>query len=397
MALVTLSLTPLKQTFWTQGFRPFFLGAGSFAILSVILWLGLYGLHWQLLPPHYPPLWWHMHEMIFGYTLAVIAGFLLTAVKNWTQITPAPPIILKVLVVLWLVARLLPFSPLPNYLVALADLSFDLLLVILIGKSLLKAKNYKQLPILGFLSALTLTNGFFYLGLLGYNANGLLIGLYLGFYIILGLLMVMGRRVIPYFIEHGVNTPFKATQYHWLDILIIITFIMFVVSEMIGFSTQNNTAQTFSGILAVIQALLHGFRLWGWYHPNIWGMPLLWSLVLGYGWISVGFLLKYFHVVADVPYSQSIHAFAYGALAMITVSMMSRVALGHSGRNVNNPPSLLRVIFILLFAGAFIRVFYTWIVPEYYELWIILSQSIWILAFTAWTITYFPIFTKPSQ
>jgi uncharacterized protein involved in response to NO len=98
-----------------------------------------------------------------------------------------------------------------------------------------------------------------------------------------------------------------------------------------------------------------------------------------------------------VPYSQSIHAFAYGALAMITVSMMSRVALGHSGRNVNNPPSLLRVIFILLFAGAFIRVFYTWIVPEYYELWIILSQSIWILAFTAWTITYFPIFTKPSQ
>ena len=108
-----------------------------------------------------------------------------------------------------------------------------------------------------------------------------------------------------------------------------------------------------SGVLALVQAVLHGFRLLGWYHPNIWEKPLLWVLYLAYGWLIVGFLLKFLNLGAGIA-PVWLHAFAYGGIAMMTAGMMMGLALGHTGRNVAEPPAILSIIFLLLFSGAFI-------------------------------------------
>ncbi|WP_028487642.1 NnrS family protein [Thiothrix lacustris] len=376
------------------GFRPFFLGAGLFAVLGMILWAGIYGFGWSALPAAYPAITWHAHEMVFGYAVAVAAGFLLTAVKNWTNQQTLHETPLLVLAGVWATARLLPFLGVPLIVIAVVDTLFLLWLTIAMARPIIRSKQWKQLALVGKIALLVPANIAFYLGLLGYWPEGVSVGLYSGFYIILGLIFTMGRRVIPFFIERGVGCPFTARNDVWVDRLSLVLFLVFAIADVIALATGNALAGLLSGVLALVQVVLHSFRLLGWYHPNIWEKPLLWSLYLAYGWLIAGFLLKFVYLTSGgVPVW--IHAFAYGGIAMMTVGMMSRVALGHTGRNVAEPPAILAVIFLLLFAGAFIRVLNIWLVPEFYAMWILSAQFLWIAAFVLFLWHYAPMLIKP--
>lgn len=376
------------------GFRPFFLAAGLFAVVAMFLWLGIYHFAWPLLPASYPTPLWHAHEMVFGYAVAVGAGFLLTAVKNWTNIQTIHGRPLLILALLWLLARLSPFTGLLP-LAALADTAFLCWLTYEIARPVIKAKQWNQSAIGGKIALLIPANIVFYLGLLGYWPEGVQVGLYSGFYIILALIFTMGRRVIPFFIERGVGCPFEAKNDVWVDRFSLILFLGFAVADVLAISFGNATAQFIAALLALAQVPFHAFRMVGWYHPNIWEKPLLWVLFMAYGWLVAGFLFKFLATTMGVSPWIGIHAFSVGGIGMMTIGMMARVALGHSGRNVFDPPQILIVVFLVLFSAAFIRVLNVWLVPEFYGEWILSSQLLWITAFALFVWHYAPMLVKP--
>lgn len=378
------------------GFRPFFLGAGLFAVIGMVLWAGIYGFGWAGLHAAYPAQRWHAHEMVFGYAVAVAAGFLLTAVKNWTNQQTLHEAPLLVLAGVWALARVLPFLGVPLIVVAIVDTLFLVWLKLALARPILRTKQWKQLALVGKIALLIPANIAFYLGLLGYWAEGVQVGLYSGFYLILGLIFTMGRRVIPFFIERGVGCPFTARNDVWVDRFSLVLFLLFAVADVTALATGNPMATLLTGILALVQAVLHSFRLQGWYHANIWEKPLLWALYLAYGWLVIGFLLKFLHLATGIA-PVWIHAFAYGGIALMTVGMMTRVALGHTGRDVSEPPAILPVIFLLLFAGAFVRVVNAAVVPEFYAMWILSAQLLWIAAFALFVWQYAPMLIKPRM
>ncbi len=367
------------------GFRPFFLGAVAFAVLAMVVWMGVYQLNWDLGLASLPPTTWHAHEMIYGYSLAVIAGFLLTAVKNWTGIQTLHGYQLAGLFILWVTARLLALTQTPIELIAVLDSLFLLILIVALTVPIIKAKSRKQLGIIAKLILIFLSNILFYFGNAGMIEGGTQQGLLSGLYLVIGLILMLGRRVIPFFIEKGVGYPVKIKNWPWLDISSLVLFFIFWV-------TASFTAfDTITAFLAVTLFVLHCIRLWGWYTTGIWKKPLLWILYLAYIFLIFGFLLTALSLFSDLPPSIAIHAFAMGGIGMMTMGMMARVSLGHTGRNIAEPPRLLIFSLILLLAGSIIRVILPLLFPDHYTIWIGISQILWVSSFALFFFIYAPI------
>ena len=379
-----------KTSFLHLGFRPFFFAALSFGVISIALWLVLYTFGKGILPNDYPIISWHAHEMIFGFATATVTGFLLTAVKNWTGIQTINGKPLLGLFLLWLFARVLAFIPSPWALPVLAVVDSLYLLGVTLAFSIpvFKVKQWKNLAFSGKLLILFIANIVFYLGLLGYLENGVHYGLYIGFYTVLAVIFNMGRRVIPFFIEKGLGCPFEAKNYHWVDVSSLWLFLAFSIADI--FLPNHYLVAILAGALVV----LHGARLYGWYHKAIWKKSLLWVLLIGYSWIVLGFILKFLSVFFSISPFLALHAFAYGGIGMITSGMMARVSLGHTGNNVFEPPKILHVIFGLLFIGAFARVILPLFLDQYYIHLIGASQVLWITAFSLFFIVYAPMLIK---
>ena len=378
------------------GFRPFFLSAGAFAVIGILLWTAIYSFNWQGLNAAYPAMTWHAHEMIFGYTLAVVAGFLLTAIKNWTgqQTLHQAPLLL--LTAIWLAARLLPFMQgLSLQAVASVDLLFMLALLAAVAIPVLRARQWQQAGIIAKVALMTLANAVFYLGLLGYWPAGIQLGLYAGLYLMIALIFTMGRRVIPFFIERGVGVSFKANNTRWVDRSSLVLFLLFAITDLIAMTQGNQALAGMAAALALVQIPLHGWRLYGWYHAAIWQKPLLWVLYVAYAWLVLGFGLKFLSWSTGLSPWLAVHAFAYGGIGMMTLGMMARVILGHTGRNVFEPPALVGKIFAILFAGACVRILAVWALPQWYWWWIVIAQCLWMLAFGLFVWLYAPMLIKP--
>jgi len=380
-----------KIAFLHLGFRPFFAGATIFAVISMSLWLAIYEFGLYVDMKTLPSILWHSHEMIFGYSMAVIAGFLLTAVRNWTGVMTLHGAGLLALFMLWLAARILHFIPFSQVTVItpVADLLFMLLLIIAIAIPIIKVRQWMQAGILAVLLLLFLGNLLFYLSISGLVRFSPQVGIYLGFYLILAMVFIMARRVVPFFIEKGVGYEVKINNWLWLDVLSIILFGAFAVSDIIW------PDQEIVALLAVLLFVLHTMRLIQWHTSGIWKKPLLWVLYLAYGFITIGFALKAAVYLAGVSPFIALHAFSVGGIGMITLGMMSRVALGHTGRDVFNPPRILFTIFSLILLSAIFRVVMPLVVMSNYTLWIGISQILWISSFVVFSFVYIPMLIKP--
>jgi len=382
---------PTSIALFQSGFRPFFLGAALFAVFSVLVWMFVYVYSWRMPFNGLLPVIWHAHEMIYGYSLAVISGFLLTAVGNWTnhQTLHGTPLIL--LFILWLSARGLAFfsGSVSIEFLAVVDNLFIACLLISTAIPVIKARQWANLGIIALLFIFLVANIVFYRAVLYVDVVGIYIGIYLGFYVVLALIFIMSRRVIPFFIEKGVGYPIKVKNWKWLDISSLVLFLIFCIADL--FITNKLVVTSVAGILFI----LHGARLIAWYTPGIWKKPLLWVLYLAYGALFSGFALKVMAYVFDLSPSLSVHAFAFGGVGMITLGMMSRVALGHSGRNIFEPPKALFWVFALLAIGTVVRVLFPIFSQTHYLLWIGLSQVFWIISFTLFLYIYFPILMRP--
>lgn len=371
------------------GFRVFFLGAAVYSIVAVLFWVGVYTSKLSLPMIGLSMFQWHAHEMIFGYSMAVIAGFLLTAVKNWTGIQTVHGLPLLAIFSLWLVARVMfLFGSTYINLAAIFDMLFIFSVIVAAVIPIVRSKNWRQLGILSKLLLLAATNASFYLGYAGVLEQGLAWGIYGGLYLVIALILTLGSRVIPFFITRGVDYPVEIKNPKWIMISGLLIFLVFVISEL--FLHDNNI----SGIASAALFIIYSIRLVGWYTPGIWKKPLLWSLYLAMLFINIGFLLFALSVYFGVSKFIAIHALAYGGIGIITLGMMSRVAVGHTGRNINEPPVTVKYIFAIMLVGACVRVFLPLLLPGYYLHWIICSQVLWILAFVLFVISYAPILIK---
>jgi uncharacterized protein involved in response to NO len=236
------------------GFRPFFSLAGLYGVIAMLLWMLLFLFAAQIPTATLAPMDWHAHEMIFGYAMAVVAGFLLTAVSNWTGVPTWKGWRLGLLVSLWLFARVALLLPVENALLlaAGADLFFGIGLIIGVSLPVLQVKMWKQAGILVKLALMFIANLIFYAGAMGYMETGTHIGLYLGIYMILALLFMMMRRVLPFFIERGTGDGFKPRNRQWLDISSIVLFVLWVLVDLFVIS---------SVLLAGLSLLLFGLSL----------------------------------------------------------------------------------------------------------------------------------------
>jgi uncharacterized protein involved in response to NO len=370
------------------GFRPFFLAAGIFAIISMAIWMASYVFTVEFAFSGLPANLWHAHEMIFGYAMAVVAGFLLTAIKNWTGIEVLRGVPLALLLALWLAARMMPLSGLavPMIVVAITDVAFLLLLIIVCLRPVLKVKQYEQVGIISKLFLLMLCNVVFYLGITGVVSDGVQWGLYSAIYMIIALVLVMIRRVMPMFIKNGIDGDIELKNRAWLDYASLVLLIVFWISDV--FTTYEHL----TAAVAMILTLLHTIRLAGWYTNRVWSKPLVWVLVVAYGFIILGFALKVLAIYANVSPSLSMHAFTAGGIGLVTIGMMSRVSLGHTGRNIFAPPAIVFWSFAALVLGAIIRVVFPLFNMELYIYWIVGSQLLWMIAFTLFVVLYAPMF-----
>ncbi len=381
---------PPKFSFFDLGFRPFFLGAALYAAVSIFIWLLVYSMDFQMPQSTISSMQWHAHEMIYGYTIAVIAGFLLTATKNWTgkQTINGKPLL--ALSCLWIAARIALFFG-QIMAATLLDLLFTLWLSQSIVAPIIKAKQWSQLAIVVKLMLLFVTNALFYLGAMGMLEQGVNWGIYGGLYLVIGLILMMARRVVPFFIERGVDETVTLKNSKFLDLSSLALFLVFVVLEL------GNISPMYSAYSATLLFIVNAIRLVNWHTVGIWKKPLLWSLYLAIWFICVGFLLFGLSYFLGISKFIAIHALSYAGIGAITLGMMSRVGLGHSGRDVSNPPKAVGVALAILIMGAIVRVFFPLIDGSHYVLWIEISQALWILAFLIFFFIYLPLLTKAKE
>jgi uncharacterized protein involved in response to NO len=381
---------PQKFALFNLGFRAFFLGAAIFSVASIALWSAIFLFQFSLPMHSISSAQWHAHEMIYGYGIAVIAGFLLTAVKNWTGVQTLHGKGLVLLFSLWAIARILMLGGTSMlFASAVFDLLFSLFLLFAIAHPIIKVAQWKQLIILLVIFLLFIGNTLFYLGAFNIFTSGIHLGLYSGLYLIIAMILIMGRRVIPFFIEKGVDDEVELKNYKWVDSATPVFFTGFVIAEL------YNSPPLFLAGLATILFFLTAIRLYGWHSRGIWKKCLLWSLYLSFCFIALAFALIASSYLLGTAKSLAIHAFTFGGIGVITMGMMSRVALGHTGRDIKNPPKLVAIALGILIAGAVIRVLFPLVETDNYMIWVGISQLCWIIAFLTFLISYFPVLCKP--
>jgi uncharacterized protein involved in response to NO len=370
------------------GFRPFFLLAGISACLLVPLWIYAYT-GGDLHSGYYPDVVWHGHEMVFGYAVAVIAGFLLTAVRNWTGIQTPGGNALAGLVMLWLAGRMVPFlaGMLPHGMIAAVDLAFLPVLAVTLSVPLLRSRQQHNLVFLFVLAALTMANLMVHLEILGLAQATATRGIRFAVYLIVLLIAILGGRVIPFFTERGIA---GAVTRRWKT----VEYLSFVALIVLMALDPADAAPVAVVVVAMLATIGHAIRLFGWYQRTVWSVPLLWVLHLGYAWLVAGFLLTALSAGGLANPVLAIHAFTTGGIGTLTLGMMARVALGHTGRALHVGATITWAFVFANLAGIS-RVFLPLLSPGRYSEWVALAGVLWTGAFAIFVISYARVLIQP--
>jgi uncharacterized protein involved in response to NO len=379
-------MRPAGFALFALGFRPFFLAAGVFAIVLLGLWLAV--LQGRIATGPLAPAVWHGHEMLFGFTVAVIAGFLLTAAQNWTGIRTPSGTPLAALFLLWLAGRLGFLVPgLPTGLVALVDLAFLPVLALALAWPIIKAKQLSNAPFPIMLLVLAAANALVHGEALGWSAASASLGLHLAAYVVVMMMVVMGGRVIPSFTDNKLRT--HARRWKAIEWLAPVATLGALVAALLVPDSRATV------LLAALAAAVHVIRLAGWYTGKFWSVPLLWILHLGYAWIALGFaLLALSAAGVSAATGASLHAFTTGGIGVLTLGMMARVSLGHTGRLLEAAP-LMTLAFVAINLAALIRVALPLLFPAAYAQGMAAAGLMWIAAFGLFAAIYTPILLRP--
>lgn len=385
--------------FFEYGFRPFFLGAGLQALLAMLAWMAWITL-WQQgitavpLSIAGPVHQWHAHEMIFGYGLAVVAGFFLTAVPSWTKRQPVRGALLAILFGLWLLARIAGWTSawLPPVAVALPELAFIGFLSVLVAQALLTGWSKRNLVFLPVLIVLFVAAGLHHLAAMEVVDGTSEIGHLLAIDALLVLLTVVGGRIVPAFTTNvlrreGIEPLPRAADAR--DMLALLTVVALLVADAVA------PGSVATGWVALAAGLVAALRMAGWRAGRVLSSPILWILHLGYAWLALGLLLKGLALVTGaLPETAALHALTVGALGSMTLGVMSRAGLGHTGRPLQVSRAVA-VAYLLVSVAAVGRVAWPIFELPLHDAAMLASGLTWSAAFLIFTITYWPVLTRP--
>jgi uncharacterized protein involved in response to NO len=371
------------------GFRPFFLFAALYAGLAVPLWLAVYA--WGIpLSGCFAGSAWHAHEMIFGYVGAVVAGFILTAIPNWTGRLPLSGMPLAGLVALWAVGRfasaLIPW-PLPAMVL---DLAFPAALTLAVWREVTAGRNWRNAPVAAMLSLFGLANLLHHAEGFGIISEGF--GIRLALAAITMLMTLIGGRIVPSFTRNWLvkqGTKILPAEFGLLD----KTALLATAAAMLCWVVVPQ--ERLAGLVIVLAGLLVAARLMRWAGRRTFREPILAVLHLGYGWLAVALVLLGLAIgLPDLALgSSALHALTAGAIGTMTLAVMTRASLGHTGRTVAADKWTL-AIYAAVTLGALLRV----VAPLTGNLYLhvlVCGGALWSAAFLLFAIRYAPILCGP--
>ncbi|MFC4352603.1 NnrS family protein [Fodinicurvata halophila] len=396
-AMKTEDSRPLRTAsgfaLFAYGFRPFFLGAGVYALLALLIWLhALSGGSWPV--GFMSAMDWHAHEMVFGFAAAAMAGFLLTAAPNWTGEGGYSGWRLVVLALVWLGGRLAlnPYLPLPPAWAALVDLAFFPLLVLTVLPGLIRARSRRNAVFPVLLLVFWSGNLLFHLEQLGATQATARMGIFLAINTLLLVLAMLGGRIIPAFTRNYLKargTEVSLESPRWLEVLTLVSLLAVLLLDLVVAGSRV------TGWAALIAGLLTGARLACWQGWRAWNAPIVWILHAGFLWVPVGLLLKGMWLVWAIPIASAwLHAITIGAFATMILAVMTRATLGHTGRAIV-AGKLTVLCYVLVLGAALLRVLLPVLDPAIYQATLVLSGAAWIGAFALFVVVYGPFLIRP--
>ncbi len=383
-------------------FRPFFLGAALFSLIALTLW-GSFWLNGASWTPYGGWMWWHAHEMLFGFVCAVIVGFLLTAVQNWTGQDSLSGWPLATIFSLWLLARLLLLYPMPATVAMLPwlDLAFLPVAAGVMGRLVWQVRQYHNFIFVPVLLLLSISNAQMHWAAVQEDAALFKQGAHGAIFLVVLLMIVLGGRVIPFFTATATATA-RSKPNLWIEIPSIASVATLALLQLFGLLALL-PALLVAGLF-LIAALSHLVRLLSWRPWATTRQPLLWSLHAAYLFIALGFLLCAFHFLGlalawsgmfVTHYATLLHSFTLGGMGLLIIAMMSRVALGHTGRELT-VSSWMSFAFACLCAAYICRIWLPLLWPgSVHYAGYLLSIAFWLLGYGVFVIHYLPILSQP--
>lgn len=372
-----------------KGFRPFFLLAAGWAAVALPVWLAV--LEGHLSPGTYlAGPFWHAHEMLFGFTVAVVAGFLLTAIANWTQRETVIGWPLGALALLWLLGRaaMLVADHLPVPLAALCDLAFLPALAFACGRPVMVTENRRNYQFIAMLVALFAVNLAMHLGALGIVPAWIRQGGWVGVDLYIVMILVMTGRIVPMFTRNATRAD---------GIVNSVVFDQLAVGGMVGVLLLDavGAPEAVVAPVAAATAIAVSGRMWRWGTRHTLRHPLLWILHAGHAWVAIGLGLRALALaVPAVGGTIALHALTVGAIGSLTLGMMARVAMGHTGRLLAVPP-IVAVAFGMMVMAATVRVVAPLFGLAAYLPAMIVSGLLFAAAFAIYLWVYTPILLSP--
>ena len=383
----------LSPAFLTQGFRPFFLAAGLWSATAIALWIVMFATG-AALPSRFDPLTWHIHEMLFGFVMATVAGFLLTAIPNWTQRLPISGEPLALLAGLWLLGRIacLVSALVPPWFATAADLSFPVALVAVVAREIVVGRNWRNLPMVAPVTVLGIANLLMHLETDGVAVPAGL-GWRLGLAAVIVLISVVAGRIVPSFTRNWLakrRVSSLPAAPGWIDRAALGT----LHAGLIGWAFLPDLHPI--GLLLLLGAALNLWRLARWRGVATATEPLLLILHIGYAWLVLGAALLGLSMLdTDLPSSAAIHTLTAGAIGTMILAVMTRVARGHSGRDLSADRTTC-LIYILVILAAIARVAAA-LAPGWMMPLLVMSACLWISAFGAFLLVYGPMLLLPRE
>jgi uncharacterized protein involved in response to NO len=381
----------LRYAPFAYGFRPFFLAAGLYAVVAIGAWAWILRAGGAPFGPVPSPLW-HGHEMLFGFIGAAVAGFLLTAVPSWTASRGFAGTPLVALTLLWIGGRaaFAGAAWLPWPVVAALELSFLPLLAILIGRSLVRARN-RNLPMLLIVATLWGVDAWFLQALASEDHALASRALRVGIGVVLLLLTIIGGRIVPSFTANALRRRGIGAEIRSRPLVEVLAIGAMALAVPMDAAWPAHPA---AGALAAVAALAQALRLAGWRSLRTLGDPIVWVLHAAYAWLPIGLALKAAFLLGVADWAgQWQHALTIGSAATMILAVMTRASLGHTGRPLVVSRGIA-VAYALLLSAAAIRVFAPALAAGSYLATLEAAALAWIAAFAIFVAVYAPILTR---
>jgi uncharacterized protein involved in response to NO len=374
------SMPPILQ----YGFRPFFFLASLYAGLAIPLWLWVY-FSGSSLPGPFRGLDWHMHEMLFGYLAAVMTGFILTAIPNWTGRLPLSGWPLAYLVGLWALGRIACILVANPLAAAVLDLAFPAVLAFAVWREVLAGKNWRNVPVAAMVTLFGFANALHHGESSGFASQGL--GPRTAIAVAAVMIALIGGRIVPSFTRNWLVKNGHSTLPASFGLVDKTALLASVLAALSWTAVPDSSA---TGIFLSVAGLLLFARLLRWRGGITFREPILLVLHVGYGWLAIAFLLLgASRFTAAVPESAALHALTAGAIGTMTLAVMTRASLGHTGRQIIADRATLAVYFAVT-AGAVLRVSAPF-AGDLYAVTLRAGGALWSAAFLLFAARYAPI------